>query len=47
MKEIILSPELGFIKCDTYQTKAAVIKTAASTRHKQLRKERDEREEMR
>ncbi len=47
MKEVILSPELGFIKRKTRQTKAAVIQTAASMRHKRLQKKRDEGEEMR
>lgn len=45
MKEVIPLPELGFIKCKTCQTKAAVIKTAANTHHKRLREEKDERNE--
>ncbi len=50
MKKVIPLPELGFIKHKTCQTKAAVIKTVANTRHRRLRKEKDkrnEREEMR
>ena len=47
MKEVIPSPELRFIKRKTCRTKAAVIKTAASMRHKRLRKERDKRGGMR
>ena len=45
MKEVILSLELGFIKRKTCRTKAAVIKTAASTCQKRLQKEIDERDE--
>ena len=37
MKEVIPSPELGFIKRKTRRTKVAVVKTAASMRHKRLR----------
>ena len=37
MKEVIPSPKLRFIKRKTRQTKVAVIKTAASIRHKRLR----------
>ncbi len=47
MKEVILSPELEFIKRKTRRTKAAVIQTATNMRHKQLQKKRDEGEEMR
>ena len=35
-KEAIPPPELSFIKCKTCQTKAAIMTTAASTRHKRL-----------
>ena len=44
MKEDIPSPELEFIKRKTRQTKAEVIKTAASTSQKRLQKEIDERD---
>ena len=47
MKEVIPSPELGFIKRKTRRTKAAVIQTATSTHHKRLQKKRNEGEEMR
>ena len=36
MKDIILSPELKFIKYNTYQIKVIVIKTITSIHYKQL-----------
>lgn len=47
MKEVILLPELRFIKHKTRRIKAIVTQTATNMNHKRLRKTRNEKDEMR